>query len=332
MKRRDIINLIILIAVILVGLHRYFYRVRSFSETRFLLDTIITIKIETKEKNGEEFLNEAFELIAALEDKLSFYKEGGTLWNFNEDRTSQLKMNRDMQEIISIAGQLYRETDASYDISIGRLSELWDFDKQRIPAADSIQAALNFVGFDNLIIDENSLQKPAGFKLNLGSLAKGFIVDKVVKYLDTEGITTGYINAGGDIRIFGQKKTLKIGIQHPRKANGEIIAKLKIKDKSIVTSGDYERYFIKDDQRYHHILDPRTGNPSRNAASVTVIAEKAILADAYSTALFLMQPQKAIQLINNTADLEAVILVETDDGIEMLESAGMTQYKHKDAK
>lgn len=330
MKKKDIINIIILIAVIAFGLYRYFYRMRNFTETRFLLDTIITIDIETRDRDGSEYLEDAFNLIEQLEDKLSFYKEGSTIWNFNQGLKPELSLNSDLQKIFKLSSRLYKETDGKYDVSIGRLSELWDFETTWIPSEDSIRTALKFVGFDQLIIKDNKLTKPDGFELNLGSLAKGFIIDKTYQYLVSQEIKTGFINAGGDIRIFGQNKPLNIGIQHPRDDRNKVIAVLKIKNKSIVTSGDYERYFIKDGVRYHHILDPQTGYPSRNATSVTVIADEAVLADAYSTALFLMQPDKAIELVNSTPEIEASILVENHGEIEFYESDGIDEYKSKE--
>ncbi|MCF7792676.1 MAG: FAD:protein FMN transferase [Candidatus Cloacimonetes bacterium] len=330
MKKKDIINIIILIAVIAFGLYRYFYRVRNFTETRFLLDTIITINIETRDINGADYLEGAFKLIENLEDKLSFYKEGSTIWNFNEGLKPELKLNPDLKKIIDLSSKIYKETSGKYDVSIGRLSELWNYDKKWIPSEDSIKTALNFVGFDKLQIAENKLIKPNGFKLNLGSLAKGFIIDKTFQFLNSKGITNGFINAGGDIRIFGQNKPLNIGIQHPRDDRNKVIGVLKIKDKSIVTSGDYERFFMKDGIRYHHILDPDTGYPSRNATSVTIIANKAMTADAYSTALFLMQPENAMQLVNSLPGIEASILVENAGKIEIYESNGLDEYKSRE--
>lgn len=326
MKKRDIINIIIFLLLIVVGFYRYFFRVRSFSETRFLLDTIITINIETKDRNGEEYLVGAYDLIQAMENKLSFYKEGSTIWNFNEGLVSELPLNKDLRQLFDLAGKIYLQSDSLYDVSIGRLAELWDYDKQWVPGRDSIATALKFVDFSQLKFSDSKLEKPQGFKINLGSLAKGFIIDKTYEFLLSKGVQTGFINAGGDIRIFGQKKPLKIGIQHPRDHNN-VIATLEIQNKSIVTSGDYERCFIKDGIRYHHILNPKTGYPSRQAVSVTVIADEAVVADAYSTALFMMNPAKAIELVNSLDDIESVILVEEKGEINRYESAGMQNYK-----
>lgn len=330
MKRRDIINIIVLLLLLAVGFYRHLFRMRQFAESRFLLDTIITIKFETREKEGDKYLAEAFKLIESLENKLSFYKEGSSIWNFNSGETTSLKLNEDLKKLIAISSELYTQTDSLYDISIGRLSELWNFDKKWIPAQDSINTALQFVGFNKLDIKKNTIAKPQGFKLNLGSLAKGFIIDEVYEFIASHNIETGYINAGGDIRIFGQKKPLNIGIQHPRDDRNIIFDTLQIKNKAIVTSGDYERFFIKDGVRYHHILNPKTGYPCRTAVSVTVIADEAVIADAYSTALFLMEPANAIKLVNSLADIEAVILADQKGKLKSYESEGWNLYKQKE--
>ena len=134
------------------------------------------------------------------------------------------------------------------------------------------------------------------------------------------------MNAGGDIRIFGKNKAIKIGIQHPRKAQNEIISILNIQNSAVVTSGDYERFFMQDGKRYHHILNPQTGFPAKNAVSVTVISKNAMLADAYSTALFLMPHREAIELVEQTKDLECIIFYENNSVLQNVQSSGMKKY------
>ena len=327
MKKRDIINIIIILALIAVGTYRLLNRKNTFSETQFLMDTIVTIRIETKEKNGDDIINQAFKLMENYEDKLSFYKAGSTLSEFNEGKQSSLYLDKDFQQIFELAALVCTETDSLYEVSIGRLSELWDYDAKIVPEQESIDNAMHFIGFDKLKFNNDELIMPEGFKINLGSLAKGYIIDRTVEFLIENNVSAGYVNAGGDIRIFGQKKPLTIGIQHPRNEQNQIIDALKVQNKSIVTSGDYERFFIVDGVRYHHILDPRTGYPSRNAVSVTVISDSAFLADAYSTALFLLEPQKALDLVESKNDLEAVILTEENGEIKKYESSGIKYYR-----
>ena len=163
-------------------------------------------------------------------------------------------------------------------------------------------------------------------ELNLGSLAKGFIIDKAVEYLMDHEIESGFVNAGGDILIFGQKTPLKIGIQHPRSGRSELIGTILLKNNAVVTSGDYERFFIEDGIRYHHILNPKTGYPADKIVSVTVISEKAVLADAYSTALFLLRPDQAIELANTLNEIEVKLFYMEDGILKSLQTKNMKDY------
>ena len=326
MKKRDLINIIILIAVIALGAISFANRTYTFSDTKFLMDTIVDIKIETKNKDAEFVIGAAFEIINEYEKVLSFYDQDSQLWKFNNSITKSFPLDEDLLQIYFLSEQLYQDSDSLYDISIGALSELWDFNKLHIPSEDSIKTALENVGFEKLTLEGVHLTKPEGVNINLGSLAKGFIIDKVVEYLISEGIESGFVNAGGDMRIFGQKKPLCIGIQHPRNSRNELIGVLNIKNNAIVTSGDYEQFFELDGKRYHHILDPKTGYPAEGTVSVTVVAPTALFADAYSTALFLMKPDKAIELVNKTDMLEAVIFYLGDSEIKKIESIGIENY------
>jgi FAD:protein FMN transferase len=329
MKKKDVINILILIAVVCFGLYRIAHQKSIHNETLFLMDTIVTIKFETIDKNGDEIIQAAFELIEKYENKFSFYKEDSQIRDFNESNQQNLILDEDFKQIMSLAAQVYAETDSLYDISVGRLSELWNYDEKILPEQDSIDAVMKFIGFDRLILADGELIKPKDFKINLGSLAKGFIIDKTVEFLIENNASSGYVNAGGDIRIFGQKKPLSIGIQHPRDEHNQVIDALKVQNKSIVTSGDYERFFVLNGKRYHHILDPKTGYPSQNAVSVTVISESAFLADAYSTALFLLKPDIAIKLVESKKDLEALILTEENGKIIKFESSGIEGYRNE---
>ncbi|MDO9578797.1 MAG: FAD:protein FMN transferase [Candidatus Cloacimonadales bacterium] len=329
MKKRDIINIIVIFVLIAVGTFRLLNRKYTFNDTQFLMDTVVTIKIETREKNGEDIIKAAYKLMEKYENKLSFYKEGSTLRDFNESESNNLELDEDFRQIFELADLVYSEADSLYDVSVGRLTELWDYDAKIVPEQESIDVALRFIGFDKLIFSNDELIRPSGFKINLGSLAKGYIIDRTVEFLIENNVSAGYVNAGGDIRIFGQKKPLPIGIQHPRDEHNQIIDALKVQNKAIVTSGDYERFFIIDGVRYHHILDPRTGYPSRKAVSVTVISDSAFLADAYSTALFLLEPQKALELVESKNDLEAVILTEENGEIKKFESSGIKNYRNE---
>lgn len=326
MKKKDVINIFILILVITFAAITYYNRTYTSSKSRFLMDTIVNIKITTKDKNVDSIIDTAFELIEEYNNMLSFYSEESELWKFNNSVIQSFPMDEELLQIYHLSKKLFEESESLYDITIGALSELWDFDTPHIPAADSIKIALKNVGFQRVSLEGVLLVKPEGLKINLGSLAKGFIIDRVVDFLISENVKSGIVNAGGDIRIFGNKKPAKIGIQHPRKEKNKTIEILYVENKAVVTSGDYERFFEIDGKRYHHILNPKTGYPVENTVSVTVIAPSTLWADAYATALFLMEPDKAIALVNDTDNLEAIIFYKDGVEIKRIESKGMGKY------
>ncbi len=174
--------------------------------------------------------------------------------------------------------------------------------------------------------DNNVLTRPEGLKINLGSIAKGFILDKVADFLKQNGVSSAVINAGGDIQIFGQKKALKIGVKHPRSENNDIIQILSLHNMAVVTSGDYERFFIINGQRYHHIINPQTGFPGTTMTSISALHPSAFVADAYSTGLFLLPPQKAIQIADSVPDLEVILFYEENGELKKMQSSGMKKY------
>ena len=290
------------------------------------MDTIVDIKIVTNNKDANEILDYAFKLMEDYENKFSFYNNKSQIWKFNNSIIDSLLIDDDLKEILSISKELYQKTNKHYDITIGALSEIWDFDNEVLPTNKEIEKAIQVTGFKKLKIQNNYLHKPDGMKINLGSLAKGYIVDKVVEYLKQQNVISGFVNAGGDMRIFGRGKPFKIGIQHPRSESNEIIDVINVGNMSVVTSGDYERYFMKDGKRYHHIINPLTGYPSQNAISVTVISETALIADAYSTALFLLEPKQSLKLAQEIDGLETIIYIINEDKIEKLETQGFKKY------
>ncbi len=177
------------------------------------------------------------------------------------------------------------------------------------------------VGFDKVFLEDNYLTKPVGMKLNFGAIAKGFIVDKVMQELMEDSVTKILINAGGDLRVYDKKnRKINIGIKHPRGKLSDLIAKIKIENMAVVTSGDYEQFFEIGGKRYHHILSPKTGFPIANVFSVTVIAPNTTIADALSTALFLIPPEEGIELLNNYPNSAAIIYYQKEGTLISLKS------------
>ncbi|MBW6516059.1 MAG: FAD:protein FMN transferase [Candidatus Cloacimonetes bacterium] len=323
MKRRDIVNIAILLAVIFIAIYRYKVQYNTETRSRFMMDTLVELSFTARQKNIPAIMDSTIALMNHYERKFSYYDEEGDLWRINNYRHEKVEIDPEFYELLTLAEIFYQKTDGRYDVSIGVLTEIWNSERTYPPPADSIRMAMDKVGFSDIIIRPNYIIRPVGMKINLGSIAKGYIIDKAVEYAISKGIHSGYINAGGDIRLFGdQGREQLIGIQHPRDVN-DVIAVLAIKDRAVVTSGDYERYFDHEGRRYHHIIDALTGYPVDNIFSVTVLAPNTTLADVLSTAIFLLTPEEGINLIKSYSDTECVIYYHDGEEIVSLRSEGI---------
>jgi len=210
-------------------------------------------------------------------------------------------------------------TQGTFDISIRPLMEVWeDFETEEIPVEKSIRDALKLVNYADIKINNEKLELKPGMKLDLSGIAKGYAVDRAIEVLEAFGVTAALVNAGGDIRVMGDR-VWKIGIKNPRGAG--IVRTLSLKNESVATSGNYEKYFIKNGVRYHHILDPKAGYPARECVSVTVLTEKCSFADALATGVFILGSEKGRDLLENLG-VKGVIIREKE-GELILKETGM---------
>lgn len=194
---------------------------------------------------------------------------------------------------------VYRQSDGCFDITVAPLSRIWGFrgGLHRIPPPNEIKEILPLIGMDRIILQNGSLQLPPGMELDWGGIAKGFGIDLAANALIQMGLRHGFVNAGGDLFCWGKNPehaAWQIGIKHPR--NSGLSAVLSLSGKGAATTGDYQRFFIQDGIRYHHVFDPKTGYPSQGKQSVTVVGPEALFCDALSTALFVSSsPEKILE-------------------------------------
>jgi thiamine biosynthesis lipoprotein len=325
MNRKEIVSLLILIFVVVYGLYRYLNRSYTIEKSQFLMDTIVKISATSKTKDVNSNIDKVFEYIRVLEQDLNEYKDGGWLWEVNNIDKPRYPMNSDAYNILIMADSLYRISNGMFDITIKPVFNLWKFDSEvpQLPNDKEIEINLKKVGFDRITYDKNYLYKPAGMQLTFGALAKGYIIDKAKEYMLSLNLTKGFIDCHSSMIFYGDNILPEIvGIQHPRKMN-EIIATLQLKNIAIGTSGDYQQYFEVNGKRYHHILNAKNGMPVDSAFSVTVLHPSAMVADGLSTLLFLMNPEKAIELIKQTPNAEAIIYYQKNGGIVSLKSQGI---------
>ncbi len=295
---------------------------KLYKRTQFIMGTLVEITVLDKgaREKAEVAVNAAFGTIKRLEGLLGRHQEGSDIWKINENSGKEILVSKETLLVVKKAIGFSKLSGGAFDITVGRLSELWNFEEDRTepPEVKEVTKALEGTGAASIAIDEEkgTLTALNGVHLDLGAIAKGFIIDRAGEVLLEKAVNNFIINAGGDMIIKGKKgnDSWRIGVQHPRKPN-EILAHIDIDEEetAIVTSGDYERYFLHKGKRYHHILDPATGYPATGLMSVTVKAVDAISADALSTAVFVLGKKKGLQLIGSLADVEVMLVDEAGE-------------------
>jgi thiamine biosynthesis lipoprotein len=215
-------------------------------------------------------------------------------------------------EVIALGLKAGELSGGAFDMTLGRLKALWaiEGERPRVPAPEEIRQALAGTGQGALRLQDGWVHKrDPSLVVDLGGVAKGYIVDRAIEILRRGGVGGASVNAGGDIRLLGDKhgEPWRIGIQHPRDPQ-RLLGVIPLRDAVVVTSGDYERYFEAGGQRYHHLFDPQTGLPARLCQSATVIAPTAAWADALSTAVFVLGPQAGLMLLEELPEVEGVII------------------------
>jgi thiamine biosynthesis lipoprotein len=303
-------------------------RNKPIKETRLALGTFVTIDIHDKNHNNKAIIDSAFALIERYENQLSVFKDSSEISKINISDEKKLKVSDEVSYLLEKSKQISELSGGAFDITISSISKEYDFVNQKMPDSEKIAKKIKLVNYRKLDLKGNELTKEnKDIHIDLGGIAKGFIVDKVIEYLRSQGISKAAVNTGGDLFVMENEKSCgwKIGIQHPRK-EGEVFGEVCLKNMAIVTSGDYERYFIKNGKRIHHILDPKTGLPANKLISTTIIASDATSADALCTAIFVMGPQTGISLINSLENVEALIIYEKDGKLQCELSNDFSRY------
>ena len=283
-----------------------------YKDTQVLMGTFV--EVISPDENAKDIV---FAEIKRIEDLLSKYKPDSEISKLN--KLGQLKVSPDTLFIIKKAKSFWQLSDGAFDITVGPLLDLWGFTDKKfyLPSKLEIDGILNFIGTDKILLQEDDNMVKFEFlrmKIDLGAIAKGYAVDCAVKKIKEKGIKSCLINAGGQIFCLGDKfgKPWHIAVQNPRDKN-DILTYLDLKDKAVATSGDYEQYFFKDNHRYCHIFNPKTGYPVEpDLISVTVVAADGLTADALATAIFVLGKEKGEVLAKKFPDVKVKIIEERD--------------------
>lgn len=292
-----------------------------YRKNSIIMDTLVTITVVSDSRDrAEKAIEEAFRAIRKLEELLNFWSPDSEIAAIYKNAgIKPVKVSPDTLDIIDKAIFISEKTKGAFDPTIGPLMRLWDFKKKIRPDKLAIKKTLPLVNYSEMEIDrENSTAflRKKGMSFDTGGIAKGYAADRAVNALKKTGIKAGLVAIAGDIRAFGLKpggkgsvSPWRIGIRNPRAKDkdNDIMATIKLRDEAISTSGDYERFFIQNGVRYHHLLNPETGYPVSGCRSVSVIAKNSVLADGFATGVFIMGVKDGIKLLEELG-LEGIIV------------------------
>ncbi len=290
--------------------------------TDFKLNTVVTITIY--DSQDQTLLEDCMKLCDKYEAIFSRTKKGSELYQLNHrelplicGKQDTYAVSEELGDLISIGLDYAKRTDGAFDIAIAPLTDLWNFTSvtPKVPAQKDLDNALSKCGFQNVRIDGSNIAFTSpDTTLDLGGIAKGYIADQIKEYLLSKDIQSAVISLGGNIVCIGCKPDgtpFKIGIQKPFADRNETAAVMDIRNKSVVSSGIYERFFEKDKTLYHHILNPADGYPYKNdLIAVTIISDKSVDGDALSTACFALGYKKGMEYVNKLKDVQAVFITE----------------------
>lgn len=278
------------------------------SKSDFCLDTVCDIAIydDMKKSEAEAILDEAFVKIREYEDMFSRTAEGSDVDKINNAGGKSTEVSEETVKVINMANDVSAASDGVFDITIGKATKLWDFKAEdpQVPDDAEIKAAIPYVGYETITAADGQvkLADPEA-EIDLGGVAKGYIADLICDFLEGQGVTKAIINLGGNVVVIGEKAEgtpWVVGIERPFTDRKEVVGAVEVVDKSVVTSGIYERNFEEGGVIYHHILDPATGYPAQtDLDAVTIIANKGYsgFCDAVSTACLILGKDDAPKLI-----------------------------------
>lgn len=306
--------LISLFSVLLTSCSR---QTNPVTKTGFYFNTVISISLY--DSKDTTLLDDCFSLADSYEKMFSKTVEGSDIWKINHSAGSPVGVTEETAFLLQKALDYAALTEGVVDPTIGSVSELWNFSENttgELPNPQELEEALTHVNYKNISISDLDVTlSDKKTKLDLGFIAKGYIADRMKEYLLSKGVKSALINLGGNVLVIGEKpdKTpFRLGVQKPFAPEGTPLTTIPVIDCSVVSSGNYERYFDKDGKIYHHILDSKTGYPIwNNLSEVTILSNSSTDGDALSTACFALGLEKGMALIESLEEIEA-IFVETD--------------------
>jgi thiamine biosynthesis lipoprotein len=279
------------------------------------MGTVIEITlIGDDEERANKAVLQAFQEIKRIETLMSPWLDSSDVTRINRSAGKErVKVSPETFEVIQKAQEISELSEGGFDITIGPLTELWrEARKKKIPPSiEEVKEKLGLVNFKNIETDQEGkvFLKKKGMAIDLGGIAKGYGVDRAFELLKSLGYRNLIINAGGDLRVGGLKNNQpwSIGIQNPRESQ-KLLARISVSNTALATSGDYEKFFIYQGKRYHHIFNPKDAFPAEGCQSVTIIAKDCITADGLATAVFVLGAEKGYSLCQKLDGVKCLIV------------------------
>lgn len=282
---------------------------------RLLMGTLVEVTVVGEGDQAKQAAQAIMDEIQRVEALTSFHKSSSLTGVNDRAGREPIRCDRELFALVKASLEIARVSEGAYDPTIGPVSKLWGFSAgdPRLPSSSEVADAAARVGWQRVGMDPESetIRLPeAGMALDLGGIAKGYALDKALEVIRKSGVKGALVNAGGDIVAAGEKASgtpWRVGVQDPRRGDA-IKAVVNIKDRFIVTSGDYERFFIQDGKRYHHILNPRTGYPAEGLSSVTIIGSKGSALEPLAVAVFVLGSEKGLKLVESIPGVYALLI------------------------
>jgi thiamine biosynthesis lipoprotein len=285
--------------------------------SQMLMGTVAFVTaVAPEETVAQDAARKGLEEIRRLEELLSTWIPTSELSRVNAAAgVKAMPVSTETLEVVKDSLYIAQLTEGGLNVAVGPAVDLWNVGGEgHLPAAKELEAVRPLIDLSQVQINEQDytlgLGRP-GMRIDVGGIGKGFAADLAVQVMQEAGAIAGVVAISGDIKTFGRMpngRRFVFGIQHPRKEQGQLLGSLELEDEAVSTAGDYQRFFMKDGIRYHHILDPITLQPARKCQSVTIIAKTGVMADGLDTGIFVMGPQQGMALIETLPNVEGVIV------------------------
>ena len=284
-----------------------------YKSSRFLMGTLVQVTIPGAEATAKAVAEDIFSELKRVEDLTSFHKPSGLTKINDQSGNGPIKADSELLSLIGESLRFAKETQGAFDPTVGPLTRLWNFSAgdPRLPSGSEITAALAKIGWRRVTVDSTAgtitLPDP-GMALDLGGIAKGYALQRAAAIIRKRGISAALVNAGGDVLVVGERepgKPWRIGVQDPRNERS-MVAVANLKDCVVQTSGDYERCFIADGKRYHHILNPATGYPADGLQSVTVVAPTGM--STVTAGIFVLGVEEGLKYIESMPNVHGFLI------------------------